>query len=99
MAREEPKVNIRLPQELKDKLHALAAKNKRSVNAEMVAAIERAVAGLGSDAEIERLKREREDVAQEVLRRGVLENVEDLDGKLKRLDDIAKRLEDMLGNK
>ncbi len=99
MAREEPKVYIRLPQELKDKLHSLAAKNRRSVNAEMVAAIERAVAGLGGDAEIERLKREREDVAQEVLRRGVLENVEDLDGKLKRLDDIAKRLEDMLGNK
>lgn len=40
MAREEPKVYIRLPQELKDQLHALAAENKRSVNAEMVAAIE-----------------------------------------------------------
>ncbi|MCA6941320.1 Arc family DNA-binding protein [Pectobacterium polaris] len=40
MARDEPKVNIRLPQEMKDKLHALAEKNKRSVNAEVVAAIE-----------------------------------------------------------
>ena len=40
MARDEPKVNIRLPQELKDQLHELAAKNKRSVNAEVVAAIE-----------------------------------------------------------
>ncbi|UYB71617.1 Arc family DNA-binding protein [Aeromonas veronii] len=43
MARDEPKVNIRLPQELKDKLHALAEQNKRSVNAEVVAAIELAL--------------------------------------------------------
>ncbi|MFE8049318.1 Arc family DNA-binding protein [Brenneria goodwinii] len=43
MARDEPKVNIRLPQELKEKLHALAEKNKRSVNAEVVAAIELAL--------------------------------------------------------
>ncbi|MCA6954647.1 Arc family DNA-binding protein [Pectobacterium polaris] len=43
MARDEPKVNIRLPQEMKDKLHALAEKNKRSVNAEVVAAIEEAL--------------------------------------------------------
>lgn len=40
MARNEPKVNVRLPQELKDRLHALAANNKRSVNAEIVSAIE-----------------------------------------------------------
>ncbi|CAI0819442.1 Arc-like DNA binding domain [Serratia entomophila] len=40
MARDEPKVNVRLPQELKDRLHALAAQNKRSVNAEIVSAIE-----------------------------------------------------------
>ncbi|CNJ18888.1 putative phage regulatory protein [Yersinia aldovae] len=40
MARDEPKVNVRLPQELKDRLHSLAAQNKRSVNAEIVAAIE-----------------------------------------------------------
>ncbi|MDT0208517.1 Arc family DNA-binding protein [Serratia marcescens] len=43
MARDEPKVNVRLPQELKDRLHALAAQNKRSVNAEIVAAIEAAI--------------------------------------------------------
>lgn len=42
MARDEPKVNVRLPQELKDRLHALAAQNKRSVNAEIVSAIESA---------------------------------------------------------
>lgn len=52
MARDEPKVNVRLPQELKDRLHALAEQNKRSVNAEVVAAIELAlrVHGGGSDA-------------------------------------------------
>ncbi|HDL6962214.1 TPA: Arc family DNA-binding protein [Yersinia enterocolitica] len=43
MARDEPKVNIRLPQELKDKLHELAERNKRSVNAEMISAIELAL--------------------------------------------------------
>ena len=44
MSREDPKVNIRLPADLKEQLHALAAENKRSVNAEVVAAIEKAVA-------------------------------------------------------
>lgn len=43
MSREDPKVNIRLPAELKDQLHAMAADNKRSVNSEVVAAIEHAV--------------------------------------------------------
>lgn len=43
MARQDPQINFRLPQELKDQLHDLAAKNKRSVNAEMVAAIELAI--------------------------------------------------------
>lgn len=43
MSREDPKVNIRLPADLKIKLHALAAENKRSVNAEVVAAIEQAI--------------------------------------------------------
>ena len=43
MSRQDPQINFRLPQELKDQLHELAAKNKRSVNAEMVAAIELAI--------------------------------------------------------
>ncbi|MEQ6971283.1 Arc family DNA-binding protein [Pectobacterium polaris] len=43
MARDEPKVNIRLSQDLKDQLHTLATKNKRSVNAEVIAAIEEAL--------------------------------------------------------
>ena len=43
MSREDPKVNVRLPADLKEQLHALAAENKRSVNAEVVAAIEHAV--------------------------------------------------------
>ncbi|AWK14172.1 Arc family DNA-binding protein [Candidatus Fukatsuia symbiotica] len=40
MARSEPQINIRLPQNLKDQVHELAALNKRSVNAEVIAAIE-----------------------------------------------------------
>lgn len=35
-----PQVNLRLPEELKDKVAKLADKHKRSANAEMVAAIE-----------------------------------------------------------
>lgn len=43
MTRRDPQINFRLPQELKDQLHDLAIKNKRSVNAEMLAAIELAI--------------------------------------------------------
>lgn len=39
----DPQINIRLPADLKEQLHALAAENKRSVNAEVVAAIEQAI--------------------------------------------------------
>ncbi|ELY4307192.1 Arc family DNA-binding protein [Cronobacter sakazakii] len=35
-----PQVNLRLPEDLKEKISALAERNKRSANAEMVAAIE-----------------------------------------------------------
>lgn len=35
-----PQVNLRLPEELKEKVSKLAEKHKRSANAEMVAAIE-----------------------------------------------------------
>lgn len=35
-----PQVNLRLPEELKEKVSRLAEKHKRSANAEMVAAIE-----------------------------------------------------------
>ncbi len=43
MPKRDPQINIRLPQELKDRLTVLAGNNKRSVNAEAVAAIEMAV--------------------------------------------------------
>ncbi|EIP3426179.1 Arc family DNA-binding protein [Salmonella enterica] len=43
MPKRNPQLNIRLPQELKDRLGVLASINKRSVNAEAVAAIETAV--------------------------------------------------------
>ncbi|PAW36286.1 hypothetical protein CIL06_11480 [Pantoea vagans] len=39
-----PQVNLRLPEELKQKVAVLAEKHKRSANAEMVAAIEHWVA-------------------------------------------------------
>ncbi|ECE0459769.1 Arc family DNA-binding protein [Salmonella enterica] len=43
MTKRDPQINVRLPQELKDELHAIAERNKRSVNAEVIAAIELAL--------------------------------------------------------
>ncbi|MBJ9817977.1 Arc family DNA-binding protein [Citrobacter koseri] len=43
MTKRDPQINVRLPQELKEKLHQLAEKNKRSVNTEVIAAIELAL--------------------------------------------------------
>jgi predicted DNA-binding protein len=43
MARDDPQFNLRMSQELKDKISALAKKNKRSLNAEIVAAVESAI--------------------------------------------------------
>ncbi|CAK7034231.1 Arc family DNA-binding protein [Morganella morganii subsp. morganii] len=43
MSKRDPQLNIRLPSELKSRLQVIAEYNKRSVNAEAVAAIERAV--------------------------------------------------------
>ncbi|MBJ8865324.1 Arc family DNA-binding protein [Citrobacter koseri] len=47
-----PQVNLRLPEELKEKIASLAEKNKRSANAEMVAAIEYWVAHSALDESI-----------------------------------------------
>ena len=40
MARTDPQVNLRMPADLKDRLDAAAAENKRSLTAEIVAALE-----------------------------------------------------------
>lgn len=48
MTKRDPQINVRLPQELKDKLHQLAERNKRSVNTEVIAAIELALNIYGS---------------------------------------------------
>jgi hypothetical protein len=47
----DPQINIRISQELKDSIHALAEANKRSVNAELVAAIEFWTAEKGTKAD------------------------------------------------
>lgn len=39
----DPQINVRLPQDLKDAVHEMAADNKRSVNAEIVAILLNAV--------------------------------------------------------
>ncbi|HIE4607732.1 Arc family DNA-binding protein [Klebsiella aerogenes] len=47
----DPQINIRISQELKDAVQALAEANKRSVNAELVAAIEFWTAAKGTKAD------------------------------------------------
>lgn len=44
MSRRDPQFNLRIPPELKEQITALAAKNKRSINTEIVAAIELSIA-------------------------------------------------------
>ncbi|PHM61176.1 Arc family DNA-binding protein [Xenorhabdus ishibashii] len=39
----DPQINIRLPQELKEKVHQIASENRRSVNAEIVKMIESSI--------------------------------------------------------
>ena len=48
MARGDPQILLRLPCDLKDKLTDLADKNKRSVNAEVIAAIEQVLSSTPS---------------------------------------------------
>lgn len=43
MARTEPQINIRLPQDLKESVQEMASINKRSVNAEIVSVLLEAV--------------------------------------------------------
>lgn len=44
MSKREPQINLRLPQELKDKVHDIATENHRSVNSELVRMVESCVA-------------------------------------------------------
>lgn len=54
MARNDPQVNFRMPQELRDKLESAAKANSRTLTAEIVARLERSFAmsdlGMGGDA-------------------------------------------------
>ena len=40
MARNDPQINLRIPQELKERVEAAAVNNKRSMNAEIAARLE-----------------------------------------------------------
>lgn len=69
MARNDPQINLRLPQSLKDALDAASLENKRSLTAEVVARLERSFT---ADKEVEQIAFEsgfeaamlREDVAR-----------------------------------
>lgn len=64
----DPQINIRIPQELKEAVQVLADTNKRSVNAELVAAIEfwTAAKGTRADTFIADLTRRIEDLERQV---------------------------------
>ncbi|UFK38508.1 Arc family DNA-binding protein [Pectobacterium parvum] len=89
MARDEPKINIRLPQELKEELHSLAARNKRSVNAEAVAAIEKA---LRTAQEIDEARMQQQEIADRLITAEVQYDREGADKYYKLLEQIEKRL-------
>ena len=55
MARTDPTIYMRLPEELKDALDKAAAENKRSLTAEVVARLEQTFSTTGSDASINAL--------------------------------------------
>ncbi|MEI7409951.1 Arc family DNA-binding protein [Pectobacterium aroidearum] len=89
MARDEPKINIRLPQELKEELHSLAARNKRSVNAEAVAAIEKAIR---TAQEIDEARMQQQEIADRLITAEVQYDREGADKYYKLLEQIEKRL-------
>ncbi|WHU82959.1 Arc family DNA-binding protein [Pantoea agglomerans pv. betae] len=91
MARDEPKVNVRLSQELKDQLHLLAEKNKRSVNSEIVAAIESAIE---TSKEIDTLVSEQRAAADKLIAADVML---DSDGQEKYFN-ILKKIEARLSS-
>lgn len=92
MARDEPKINIRLPQELKEELHSLAARNKRSVNAEAVAAIEKAIR---TAHEIEEARMQQQEIADRLITAEVQYDREEADKYYQLLKQIEKRLRAM----
>lgn len=51
MSRRDPQFNLRIPPELKEQITALAAKNKRSINTEIVSAIELSLSVNGGSTE------------------------------------------------
>ncbi|EKT61322.1 Arc family DNA-binding protein [Providencia sneebia] len=53
MSRTTPVFNLRMPAELKEKISALADTNKRSINAEIIAAIELALSLNGNDLKLD----------------------------------------------
>lgn len=52
MARTDPQFNVRMPAEMKEKLTVLAAKNHRSINAEIIAAIQAWIELHGEKSEV-----------------------------------------------
>ncbi|MEL7631186.1 Arc family DNA-binding protein [Pectobacterium aroidearum] len=92
MARDEPKINIRLPQELKEELHSLAARNKRSVNAEAVAAIEKAIR---TAQNIDEARMQQQEIADRLITAEVQYDREEADKYYKLLKQIEKRLRAM----
>ena len=52
MARRDPQINVRVPEELKDKLHQSAAESGRSVNSEIVTRLELSLLSESSQSEL-----------------------------------------------
>ncbi|TXE60100.1 MULTISPECIES: Arc family DNA-binding protein [Serratia] len=75
MARDDPQFNVRMPSEIKQQLTSLAATNRRSINAEIIAAIQlwikihREKQIPSTSNELTKSEKESLDIAIDVLRR------------------------------
>ncbi len=72
MARSDPQFNVRMPSEIKERLTALAAENHRSINAEIIAAIQAWVdTGGGANNRIETIShvnKKLEEISKQLMR-------------------------------
>lgn len=89
MTRREPQFNVRMPADLKDAITEQAAKNKRSINAEIVAAIEFSLAAQrgqvksqGDNVEIILSKEQSERLSKVI---DNLKSISELEGQLKEI--------------
>ncbi len=99
MARSDPQVNIRMPQELKDRLEVATVATNRSLNGEIIARLQSSFDGPVKQSEVEELLQklnERDDVAQQIAARDHLLSITGV--YLRLVVDRVEKSDDALSN-